>query len=225
MAIVVNFVIIVIATEPNFAGFHPLLRAIETVFFFLFSAEYVIRCLYAYYIEGNGGNRGRTLARFATSLPSLLDLVVLFTFYRMAFADLEMSYAVLLALRFVRLLRIVWHTVSPIYKQELESLKEALLLRKEALIISLLFSGGLILTFSVVLFLVERGHPSGTYDSLLKSLYWSIITLTAVGYGDVVPASALGKVVAMLASLSSVLFVALPAAIFTAALLSVFKRK
>jgi len=74
------------------------------------------------------------------------------------------------------------------------------------------------------MYLVEFHNPTGNFDSIPKTMYWAIITLTTVGYGDVVPMTALGKVLASVVALTGVAFIALPAGILGAGFMEEFEK-
>ena len=61
------------------------------------------------------------------------------------------------------------------------------------------------------------GHES--FDSFFDALYWATVTLTSVGYGDMVPATDIGRLVSMLSSLFGVAIIALPSGVITASYL------
>ncbi|MBR5950787.1 MAG: two pore domain potassium channel family protein, partial [Actinomycetaceae bacterium] len=63
-----------------------------------------------------------------------------------------------------------------------------------------------------------------TFPSFFDAIYWSVISLTTVGYGDLYPSSDIGRVVAMLSSFAGIAIVALPASIITAGLLEEFSE-
>ena len=82
-----------------------------------------------------------------------------------------------------------------------------------ALLISIVLSTVLIICSFV--YLVEKDQPDTKYDSIPATFYWGLVTMTSVGYGDITPTTTLGKCLAGLASISGVLIISLPIAVFT----------
>ena len=80
---------------------------------------------------------------------------------------------------------------------------------KELVMLAGLF-GILTLLFSSMIFFVEPHDDEGTFNSISASGWWAVVTLTGIGYGDVVPKSATGQCVAVLAIMTGVIFLALP---------------
>ncbi len=88
-----------------------------------------------------------------------------------------------------------------------KSLKELILL------ITIIFSTAILL--GSIAYLIEKDFPDSEFDSLPNSYYWSIITMTTVGYGDVSTKTALGKTISVITAVLGYLQFSLPVAIFT----------
>lgn len=73
----------------------------------------------------------------------------------------------------------------------------------------LIISAGIIIIGSLVIFLVESGHPDSQIDSMLDAVWWTVATSTTVGYGDIVPVTETGKVVAIFYMFFGIGFLAL----------------
>ena len=87
--------------------------------------------------------------------------------------------------------------------------------QREALLAVLCLAIGYILVSALVIFNVE---PE-TFDTFFDAVYWAVVSLTTVGYGDLYPSSDIGRTIAMLSSLMGVAVVALPSGIITAGML------
>ncbi len=83
----------------------------------------------------------------------------------------------------------------------------------------------LLLIGSVALFWAEGHVQPEKFGSIPRALWWAIITLTTVGYGDVAPITALGKVLASIVALGGVALVAMPAGIMAAAFSDAMQKK
>ena len=66
------------------------------------------------------------------------------------------------------------------------------------------------------MYIVENGKNPNGFEDIPNSIYWAIVTMTTVGYGDIYPVTVLGRLIAMISSLFGIAVVALPAGIITA---------
>ena len=80
---------------------------------------------------------------------------------------------------------------------------------------------GFILLSAIIMFSVEPEIFATFFDAL----YWSVVTLTTVGYGDLYPTSTIGRVISMLSSFMGIAIVALPTGIITAGYMTALKAK
>lgn len=74
----------------------------------------------------------------------------------------------------------------------------------DKLAILLLSTTVIILTGSIAIFLIESEHPDSQITSLLDALWWTVSTVTTVGYGDIVPVTVAGKIMAIFFMLSGI---------------------
>lgn len=96
-------------------------------------------------------------------------------------------------------------------------------IRRERAILGVvcLIAIGYIFLTSLILFNVEPD----TFDSFFDAIYWACVSLTTVGYGDLYPVSAAGRVIAMISSLVGIAIIALPAGIITGGYIDVMREE
>lgn len=111
-------------------------------------------------------------------------------------------------LRFLKLVR---------YSPALRSLTSAVVEERQALAASILIVCGVILVASTVMYLVEHQVQPDVFGSVPLAVWWAVTTATTTGYGDVVPVTALGKLVAGLVMLTGYALLALPVGIIASA--------
>jgi voltage-gated potassium channel len=181
------------------AGHGPLLRALEWMFTLLFTVEYVLRLLTV----------GRPL-RYATSFFGIVDLLAIVPTYLSVFVPGAQSLIVIRALRLLRIFRVLKlaHFVG-----EARMLRAALHASARKIIVFL----GAVLTIDLIMgtlmYLVE-GESSG-FTSIPQGMYWAIVTLTTVGYGDIAPQTVLGKLLASTVMILGYGIIAVPTGIVT----------
>jgi voltage-gated potassium channel len=81
----------------------------------------------------------------------------------------------------------------------------------------------MIVVFGSVMYVVEG--PENGFTSIPESLYWAVVTLTTVGYGDIAPATPLGRLIASLVMITGYAIIAVPTGIFAAELSDVARRR
>ncbi|MBQ8683682.1 MAG: ion transporter [Clostridia bacterium] len=91
---------------------------------------------------------------------------------------------------------------------------------KKGLVAVCALAGGYILLAALVMFQVE---PS-SFDTFFDAVYWAVVTLTTVGYGDIYPTSDAGRVISMISSIMGIAIVALPTGIITAGYMNELKN-
>jgi len=109
------------------------------------------------------------------------------------------------------------------FSEALNAMRYALVSRREELVLGLLLALGVMICSSVGLYLVERGVQPDAFGSIPRALWWSLETLTTVGYGDVFPLTVLGRLCAGLFALAGIGIVAIPTGILAAAFNEAFE--
>lgn len=185
-----------------------LLYAMEWFFTILFSIEYLLRlfCI------------GRPI-RYATGFFGVVDLLaILPTYISLFFPGTQY----LMVIRILRMLRVFRVLKLAQYVSESNRLAEALQSSRRKIEV-FLFA---VVTSSVILgsmmFIIE-GEKNG-FTSIPRSIYWAIVTMTTVGYGDISPQTNLGQVLAAIAMILGYSIIAVPTGIITAELTN-FQKK
>uniref|UniRef100_A0A8D3B7W8 Potassium voltage-gated channel modifier subfamily V member 1 n=1 Tax=Scophthalmus maximus TaxID=52904 RepID=A0A8D3B7W8_SCOMX len=160
----------------------------------------------------------RDKCRFSRSIPNVIDLLAILPFYvtqaveslhggTTELENMGRVVQVLRLLRSLRMLKLGRHSTG------LKSLGLTIAQCYEEVGLLLLFLGVGISIFAVVVFALEHDLPATTFTSVPAAWWWATTSMTTVGYGDIRPDTAVGKVLAFLCILSGILILALPIAI------------
>jgi voltage-gated potassium channel len=202
------------------ARFGRFFQIFETVSVIVFSVEYVLRIWSC--TEGPelaGALRGRL--RCATRPMTLVDLAAILPFYLQSFlpgVDLRFI-RVLRLLRLFRLFRIGGLSES------FRMLGRILVNRKDDFVISIATVVLVLILASSAMFILEGGEKNTQFTSVPASMWWGMITITTIGYGDMVPMTAAGRAVGMVVAFMGVCILALPVAILGAGFLEEVERR
>ena len=235
LVITINVVAVVLETHVPIAREHQsLLDLVEVFSSVVFGIEYVLRLWVAdlgnaadrpnvqrvrgkrrgWFVGGQravadgGPSSWRKRIRYALTPLALIDLMAILPALVPMFIPVEASVLrVLRMLRFVRILKIGR------YGKAMRLVAGALGRKKEELALTLFFLVVLLILASTVIYLAEREAQPQHFGSIPMSMWWAIVTLTTLGYGDIVPITELGRVLAGVVAVSGVIFVALPAGI------------
>ena len=207
LMILISVGVVVMQSMPDLAEYDAVFAQVETFAVYFFTAEYVARLWTCAEIAGYGeGWRGRL--RYATSPMALVDLAAILPFYLMPLADSNT-----VVFRLLRVFRLVRVLKFGRYHSSIGLLGRVVLSRREELLVSLALVMALVVITSTLMYAVEHDAQPKVFSSIPASMWWGIVTLTTVGYGDVYPITALGKVVAGVSVLMGVGLFALPAGI------------
>ena len=203
--VIINVVAITLESVTSIFGrFSSLFYVIEVSSVCIFSTEYLLRLWSSVAIsEDKHTSRIRhPRLAYVFSFSGLIDLVSILPFYLQAlFPGLDLR-----VLRTLRLLRVF--KLSN-YNTAIEDLFSAIQQERRSFFAALyLFLLAFIVTSSLIYFAEHDAQPLA-FASIPDAMYWSLITLTTVGYGDVSPVTLIGKVIAMLTAIMGVSVVAL----------------
>jgi len=207
--IVLNVAASVVGTVAEVeARFGRELAVFETFSVAVFTAEYVVRLWAA-----------RRRLRYALSPLALIDLIAILPFY-LPFLGVDLR-----STRAFRLLRLFRMAKVARYVRAVHVFGEVARAKREELVIAAAVMGILLICASSVIFYAEHDAQPQAFSSIPASMWWSVATLTTVGYGDVFPVTPLGRLVAGVVAVLGVGFFALPTAILGAGFVEVVSRQ
>ncbi|MCL2003626.1 MAG: ion transporter [Oscillospiraceae bacterium] len=209
--IVVNVIIIVIDTLdlPERVSF--ILRIIETVTVAVFTAEYALR-LWTADIIYRHENFFMARVKYALTFLMLMDLIAIMPFY-LQFA----FYVDINILRIFRLFRMIWFfRIKREYIKALSNIFDVFRRKAAHLFFAILIIFVLMVIASILMYDAEHKAQPDVFKNALSGLWWSVITITTVGYGEIYPITAMGKVLGAFFSMLSIGLIAVPTGIISA---------
>ena len=199
--IILSLITFSISTLPELsANTIKILSIIETVTVIVFSLEYVLR-IYA----------AEQKLRFIFSFYGLVDLVAILPYYLATGLDLR-------AVRVFRLLRLMRILKLYKYNAALNRFHHALRMVREELIIFGFISMILLFLSAIGIYYFEHAAQPEQFKSVFHALWWSLTTLTTVGYGDIYPITAGGKIFTFFVLIIGLGVIAVPTGLIASAL-------
>jgi voltage-gated potassium channel len=209
--ILINVIEVVLETEYGiFTEYRPYFFAIDFFCVMVFSIEYALR-VWACVRNPRYSSPVKGRIRYALSPLALVDLMAISPFYLPLIIPIELR-----LLRLLRLLRIFRVLKLGRYSNAFETFADVLKSKKEELLITLIMAVIILILASSALYVVEREAQPDKFASIPDAMWWAVVTLATVGYGDVYPITPLGKFISALVALSAIGLFALPAGILAA---------
>jgi voltage-gated potassium channel len=181
------------------AEYGTILYRIEWFFTLLFTLEYILRLL----------SVERPL-RYATSFFGFVDILAILPTYLSLFIPGSQYLFTVRVLRLLRIFRVLKLTA---YLNEAAIITEALRASRRKISVFLLAVLSLVVIVGSLMYMIE-GEENG-FSDIPTSIYWAIVTLTTVGYGDISPQTPLGKALASLVMIMGYAIIAVPTGIVT----------
>ena len=183
----------------SYGGF---LRFAEWIFTVLFTMEYILR-IYSI----------RRVGSYIFSFYGIIDFLALIPTYLSILLPGAEVFSVIRVLRVLRVFRVL-KLVQ--FMGEADQLLKAIVASKRKIFVFLFFIITLVTILGAFMYLIE-GKASG-FDSIPRSVYWAIVTLTTVGYGDISPDTNFGQAIAAMIMIMGYSIIAVPTGIVTSAM-------
>ncbi|GAB3988487.1 ion transporter [Spirosoma daeguense] len=208
--IVLSVVAVILESVPSVERSYGLFfERIEWVFTILFTVEYILRIISI-----------RQPLRYIFSFFGLVDLLAILPSYLGLFLFGAHELA---AVRILRLLRIFRILKLGEYTSAAALLAYSLRESRAKITVFFVAIFTLVITLGAMMYVVE-GRSNG-FESIPLSIYWAVITITTVGYGDIVPSTPMGKFIATIIMLLGYVIIAVPTGIVAVSLTAASKKQ
>jgi voltage-gated potassium channel len=222
LLIAANVTASILETDQDIARRAPgFFRWFEVVSVVIFTIEYVLR-LWSCTADKTYAQPIRGRLRLATRPMSIIDLAAIAPFYLEMLLPGTLDFRFLRALRLMRLFRLLrigsladaFATLARV----VQSRRPALLVTLAVVIVAMVVSAG-------AMYFVEHSHAGSPFTSIPRAMWWAIVTITTVGYGDMVPVTAAGQALAGLVAFLGICSLALPVGIISSAYIEELNRR
>jgi len=204
--ILISVVVVILETVPVLHDKHfDWFYAAEWFFTIVFTIEYLLR-LYVV----------RSPMRYATSTLGLIDLVSILPTYISLFV---VGSQALLVIRILRLFRIFRILKMGHYLWAGQIISGALKASRHKLTVFVFFVVQLVIIIGAMMYFIE-GPVNPGFASIPEGIYWAVVTITTVGFGDVTPITPLGKFLSILVMMTGYAIIAVPTGIVSAELIA-----
>ena len=203
LLIMISLSIIVVmleSVEPVRKEYGSLLNIVEWGLTILFTLEYVMRIIAV-----------RNPWKYIFSFYGLVDLISIVPTYLSLVTTGAQTLATVRSLRLLRVFRIL---KMGRFLKEASTLKRALVSSRPKILVFLLAIMTIVTIMGTIIYMIE--DPKDGFTSIPRSIYWAIVTLTTVGYGDIAPQTVLGQFFASIIMIMGYAIIAVPTGIVTA---------
>ena len=204
LIIIINLAAVTAESVPAVgAKYRVLFLVIETVSLVVFTLEYALRLWVAVEHKPHRHFRPRRARlRYALSPTGLIDLLSVLPFWLAFVAPNELR--IVLVFRVFRFLKLAR------YSPGMRSLLDVIFAERRALFGCLVIFAGATLIAAAVMHVAERGAQPDKFGTIPDAMWWAIVTLGTVGYGDVVPITPVGRMIAAVTICAGFIMIALP---------------
>lgn len=229
MTLVAGNVIAVILESVDSIGvaYHDLFVGFEKASVAVFTAEFVLRLWAAAEDEPTAttsahpgaaphDSAARRRFRYLRSPMAIIDVLAIAPFYLSAFFAID--------LRFLRVLRLLRIVKLSRYSSALSRMTEVFRMQRSALAAAFFLLSVAVVLSASILHVVESSAQPEHFGSIPDAMWWAVVTLTTVGYGDVTPITPMGKLIASSISIIGIGMVALPTSLFASGFAYVMSR-
>lgn len=216
--ILINTALVILDTFSLPVGIKNASSVIEDISVFVFTIEYFLRVWTADLLFPEL-LQGRARLRYMRSFLALVDLVAILPFYIPFILPVDLR--VIRIFRLVRLLRLFKMNR---YSNALSSIGQVFKRKASQLLSSMFVISLLMVIASVLMYNVENPAQPDVFQNAFSGLWWAVATLTTVGYGDIFPITAIGKVLSAVIALLGIGLVAVPTGIISAGFMEQIDR-
>jgi voltage-gated potassium channel len=191
------------SVEKLHEKYERIFHSFELFSILIFTVEYLLRVWVApLKYENDSIASYSARIKYVFSLNGIIDLLSIIPFY-LQFMLPGLDLRILRTLRLLRILKL--STYNSALSDLIEAIREE---RRSFIAAGYIFVVMFIIASSLIYFAEHQKHPTH-FNSIPDSMYWALITLTTVGYGDVTPITALGKLISVISAMGGVVVVAL----------------
>ncbi len=219
LSIVINLTVSVMYTFEEFrTQYGPLLVTIEAVTVAFFAADYLLRLWTARYLRPKLPP-GKALLKYIFSFNGIVDVLSFLPYYLPVFFPTgAVAFRMFRVMRFFRLFRI------NAYYDSLNVITEVIASKSQQLLSSVFIILVLMLASSLCMYSLEHDAQPEVFTNAFSGIWWSVSTLLTVGYGDIYPITAVGKVFGIFITFLGVGMVAIPTGIISAGFVDQYSR-
>ena len=219
--IALNVLSVIAETEQAIADEYAIFFLVnETISTLIFAVEYVLRVWVCTKLPGyDSGRHFRDRARYTVSVMALIDFVAIAPFF-LAFIEMDLRIA-----RAIRLLRLVRILKIGRYAHAVKLLANVIVRKKEELAIATFVTALVLVISASLMYFAEHEAQPEAFRSIPATMWWAVVTLTSVGYGDVSPITGIGKVIGATVCMVGVVVVALPTGILASGFLEEMREQ
>lgn len=217
--IIINVIAIIIDTFTIPEAMKSALSIIETGSVVIFTIEYLLRLWTADLLYPQYG-AVKSRIKYVFSFMAIIDLFAILPFYIPFVFPIDLR--VLRALRIIRLFRLF--KVSR-YTSALNTIANVFRKKSSQLLSSFFVVALLMIISSILMYSVEHDIQPDKFKNAFSGLWWAVATFTTVGYGDIYPVTAAGKLLSSVIALLGIGLVAVPTGIISAGFVEVVSDK
>jgi voltage-gated potassium channel len=203
--IIASLICYAIETTPNLnRSYKDILNIFEYIFIISFSIEYIVRIISGKF-------------KYVLSFFGIIDLLSIIPFFILFIPQLN----IIKILRLIRLLRI-FKMIR--YFEAFKNIIDAIKNVKKELVIYALINFVIIYFLSTIMYYIEGPVQPDKFGSIMESMWWAVVTLTTIGYGDVVPITVAGKVITGIISILGIGVITIPTGLIASTLMKNNKK-
>lgn len=208
-AILLSMLVVIFDSVSSLRNqYGPLLKSLEWIFTILFTIEYLLRILAV-----------TNKKAYLISFLGIVDLLSFLPTYLSVFIPGAHTFLIVRGFRLLRLFRVLKMIR---YVSEAELLAAAIKASIPKIVVFLLVVTTIVVLIGALMYFVEG--PQNGFVSIPVSMYWTVVTLTTVGYGDITPSTTLGRMIASLLMIVGYGILAVPTGIVTVEMVKASQR-